>query len=369
RRVARLIEHVLIAEPDRMPQQLVADEAAVHERVLHVGLRARERRRREPAAQREPFDLVLDVARAVEELAPAELCDPRLLAGAIARGGQSEHDFAIALQSELDVEMPEREAAHERVDVSGFRAAGAHELAPRWRIVEEIANLDRRAARMRGGTYVADRAAVDRDPKAAVRGGRARRQHEPGDRADTRQRLAAKPHRYERLEVVQACDLARRVPRHCERQLVGLDPAAVVGDADQPAAAVLDLDLDPARAGVERVLDELLDDGRGPLDDFTGGDLVDQLRRQDTNGHGAHCRGRRRKFVPGTIYREMRAWHELSEKACQARFSRKSVPGTILLAGRDRQHLADANHVRLQAVRAPQRGQADVVALGDLRQR
>ena len=75
--------------------------------------------------------------------------------------------------------------------------------------------------------------------------------------------------------------------RDRERQIVGLDAAAVVAHADQPRAAGFDVDLDAPRAGVETVLDEFLDDGRRPLDDLAGGDLVDELGRQRTDArHG-----------------------------------------------------------------------------------
>ena len=60
-----------------------------------------------------------------------------------------------------------------------------------------------------------------------------------------------------------------------------------------------------ARAGVERVLDELLDDGRGPLDDLAGRDLVDELRRQDVDRHCEPLGWRRRvrhAGGPGRVY-------------------------------------------------------------------
>ena len=55
----------------------------------------------------------------------------------------------------------------------------------------------------------------------------------------------------------------------------------VVGDADEAHAAVLEVDRDPARAGVERVLDELLHDRRRALDDLAGGDLHRERLRKD----------------------------------------------------------------------------------------
>ena len=74
------------------------------------------------------------------------------------------------------------------------------------------------------------------------------------------------------------------MPGERERELVACDPDAVVHDADQPRAAALDLDADRARTRVERVLDELLDDGGRPLDDLAGGDLIDELGRKDLDG-------------------------------------------------------------------------------------
>ena len=55
---------------------------------------------------------------------------------------------------------------------------------------------------------------------------------------------------------------------------------AVVADADEGEAAGGGDDLDLAGAGVERVLDELLDHARGTLDHLAGGDAVDGLRAQ-----------------------------------------------------------------------------------------
>ena len=57
------------------------------------------------------------------------------------------------------------------------------------------------------------------------------------------------------------------------------------------AAAFLDRDVDRRRAGVERVLDQLLDGGRGPLDHLAGGDLV-------SHGRGKHCDARHRRMLP-----------------------------------------------------------------------
>ena len=96
-------------------------------------------------------------------------------------------------------------------------------------------------------------------------------------RGDARQRLAAEAERRDRAEIVGAADLARRVPLDRQPRVLRLHPLAVVLDADQLLAAELDRDGDAARAGVERVLDQLLDDRGRPLDDLAGGDLVGEV--------------------------------------------------------------------------------------------
>ena len=60
-----------------------------------------------------------------------------------------------------------------------------------------------------------------------------------------------------------------------EREILARHAAAVVTDIDEPAPAAVAQDIDPRRAGVERVLDELLDHAGGSLDHLARGDAVD----------------------------------------------------------------------------------------------
>ena len=73
--------------------------------------------------------------------------------------------------------------------------------------------------------------------------------------------------------------LAGGVAGEGQRQVVGDDAAAVIDDADQLGAALLDLDVDAAAAGIDGVFEQFLDDAGRPFDDFAGGDLVDDERR------------------------------------------------------------------------------------------
>ena len=58
----------------------------------------------------------------------------------------------------------------------------------------------------------------------------------------------------------------------------GDHPDAVIGHPDQVLAAPLDRQVDPRRLGVDRVLEQLLDHARRPLDDLTRRDLIDDRR-------------------------------------------------------------------------------------------
>ena len=68
------------------------------------------------------------------------------------------------------------------------------------------------------------------------------------------------------------------MPLDREARFLLAHPAAVVGDLDELAAAEREVDLDPARAGIDRILDQLLDDRCRALDDLARRDLVDQIR-------------------------------------------------------------------------------------------
>jgi len=70
-------------------------------------------------------------------------------------------------------------------------------------------------------------------------------------------------------------------------RLLVAHPAPVVGDADQPTAAAVDLDLDPPGPGVQGVLAQLLHHRGGPFHHLAGGDLIGQRGRQDGDARGA----------------------------------------------------------------------------------
>ena len=122
--------------------------------------------------------------------------------------------------------------------------------------------------------------------------GVARGDGEPRHRADRRQRLAAKAERADAQQIV-VVEFRGGVAIHRQRQIGVRHAAAVVGDADAPPPAAVGENVDRRGAGVERVLDQFLDDAGRPLDHFAGGDAVDDGFGELANGHA----GFRRQFA------------------------------------------------------------------------
>jgi hypothetical protein len=106
---------------------------------------------------------------------------------------------------------------------------------------------------------------------------RARSQQQVRDRRDGWQGFAAESERRNRREVFDTANLARRMPLERSASVLALHPFAVVFNPHPPLAAELDMDRNPARAGVDGVLDQLFHDGRRALDDFASGNLVGKM--------------------------------------------------------------------------------------------
>ena len=77
-------------------------------------------------------------------------------------------------------------------------------------------------------------------------------------------------------QVLERADLGRRVPLEGQPRVPGRHAGAVVHDLDPRDPPAFDVHADAPRAGVERVLHELLDGGRRALHDLARGDLVDE---------------------------------------------------------------------------------------------
>ena len=113
---------------------------------------------------------------------------------------------------------------------------------------------------------------------------------EAGDAGDGGEGFAAEAEGGDGEEVVGGAELGGGVALEGEEGVVLDHAVAVVGDADEFAAAGFDLDADAGGAGVERVFEEFFDDGGGAFDDFAGGDLVRHEVREDADAaHSVDC--------------------------------------------------------------------------------
>ena len=79
------------------------------------------------------------------------------------------------------------------------------------------------------------------------------------------------------FQVIQGLDLAGRMPGECKFHLIRRYSASVVSYAAQAQATALRLDFNPLGPGIETVLEQFLDHGRGSLDHLAGSDLIDEL--------------------------------------------------------------------------------------------
>src|SRR5581483_10933850 len=164
------------------------------------------------------------------------------------------------------------EVVNHATNVAQLGRGRFQKFPPRGDVEEEIAHLYSCARRAASGDRSAGAAAVDGDAKTAVALAGARRYLDLRDRADARQRLAAKSQGRDLPEIGFVFYLARGVALDGERQIVARDAFAVVAHADQRDAGALNPDGYLFRARIECILHELLDDGRGPLDHLAGSD-------------------------------------------------------------------------------------------------
>ena len=212
-----------------------------------------------------------------------------------------------ALISVKPTAAPERQLRHDARDLRRLRRVRLQELAPRRQVVEEVLDVDAGPFRHAGLGHGGDGSAMDADLGAASARPRARVRSVRCDTDAMRGSASPrKPSVRDRGEVFGALRILLVACRSsASRASSAIHAVPVVLDAHQALAAVLDGDGDAARAGVDGVLDQLLDDRGGPLDDLAGRDLVCEVRRA-AGGSSARiransaCRGRTRASGPPT---------------------------------------------------------------------
>ena len=141
-----------------------------------------------------------------------------------------------------------------------------------------MAHGDGGAAGARAGEALDDPPVGDHQPGGLARVVGRRDEDHLGHRADAGERLAAEAEAGDAPEVVGVAQLAGGVAGEGELELVGRDTRAVVAHLDRAQPAAAQLDRDRPRARVDGVLEQLLDDRGGALDDLARGDLLDHAR-------------------------------------------------------------------------------------------
>ena len=264
-------------------QRSVADVAAIEQQVLHAVVAAAVAGMAHVAGQPDRAAGAFDPDQGPRRLLAEQPADP--LQPAL-RAGQLQQRPLLVAQGEVHLGQGQGDAREGLAHVAQLGLRRAEELAADRRVEEQVGNLDRGAHRAAAGDDRRALTAGDLDLRPGRGVGRAAAQRHPAHLGDRGQRLAAEAQRGDAEQVVRLGELARGVAGHGQRQLVGRDPAAVVGHADQLDAAGLDRHVDPRGPGVDGVLQQLLDHARRPLDHLAGGDLVDQALRKNVDRHG-----------------------------------------------------------------------------------
>ena len=270
RRVAPARQHVGVGRAQRPRQQPVAHRAAPHRQVLPRRRPSRRRRQPRQPRQAQTVPLGVNLEAVVGELGPQH--PPRPRRRVLRPAAQHRAPAPRVRQREPHAGGGQRQPAQHLGDGLRLGHVAAQELQPRRRRAEQARHLDHRARRRRAGLGRAEPPPVAGDARA-LPARRARDDRDPRHRAERGQRLAAEPERADRQQVGPV-DLGGRVPRQRHRQVGRAHSVAVVGDPDQGLAAARVIHRDPARARVERVLNQLLDRGGRALDHLAGGDAV-----------------------------------------------------------------------------------------------
>ncbi len=180
--------------------------------------------------------------------------------------------------------MGHGEALHHLLGMAELAAGGFQEFEPGRGGEEEIGQFDPRPAAERRRLRPGLGAGLDGQAPGRLGPLLAAGDGEPPDGADGGQCLAAESQGGDMGQIV-ARQLGGGMALHRQGQLLGRHAEPVIHHLDQIAPAILQGDVDAPGAGIDGVLHQLLH-GRGrALDHLAGGDAVDDIGRQESDGH------------------------------------------------------------------------------------
>jgi hypothetical protein len=183
-------------------------------------------------------------------------------------------------QLEPDIRISHGEAFEGFTGVLCFGARRFQEFQAGGRGIEQVADFDLGALRVRGRNGFRFLAAIDGNGKGiglfVVL--RAAGDGQAADGADRGQSLPPKAERGDMHKVVIR-QFGGRVALDGQGKVLRRHAHAVVGHGHQAGAAFADKNLDTRGAGINGIFDEFLDGRSGALNDFAGGNLVDKCFR------------------------------------------------------------------------------------------
>ena len=303
-RLAVAVQHVFVGAAGGVGDGFVAHIAAVHISELPVVARARGIGHASESPDAQTLAFVFDGLsagrgplhrdRLRNEVFTEHIAQPLAQRGhaAAGHGAPLRMQFALVPDGKTHIGPGQGVAAHRLHAMGQLGGVGFQELAARGRGEKQLAHLHRGARRAGGGLQFTA-AAVEQPAVGLFVGVHPGEQRNLGDGADGGQRLAPKTHGADRFQIAQAGDLAGGVALQGGGQLGAQNAAAVVLHADQAHAAGQQAQGDLGGARVQGVVHQLAHDRGGPLHDFAGGDLTDQLVGQFKNGAawGGRCKG------------------------------------------------------------------------------
>ena len=185
-----------------------------------------------------------------------------------------------------------------RRDMRQLRLLRLQKFLARGSIEEKIAHLQRRARR---------NAAIGNPQNLATRNfhfcadgffRRASGQMHPRHRCNRRKRLAAKSQRRQLQQIVAGMNLRGRMTLKGQQRIIAHHAAAIIGDANQFAAARFHVNANPLGACIERIFQQLLHHRRRPLHHLAGSNLVRHLIGKNADvAHKEPIVGRLRNLV------------------------------------------------------------------------
>lgn len=274
------LEEIAVGVHDGLRQEGVPHVAAVDVEEQAPRRGAREVRSRDKPPEAHPRCAGFDRDQVIAQVASEQQDDP------VAQGFRPRDLEQRPLPGRDPRPHPPVRQQHADDDVEAvtlLRGVLPQKLPAHGKRAEDPAHGDRRALGAADGLVFQNGSVLHDDARAlhvvAPPGGHLH----AGDRRDARQRLAPEPEGPNAVEIGNGEDLARGVPFEGDGNLLRRDAGAVVGDPDRLLAAAPQIDGDVRGARVDGVLQQLLHDGRGPLDDLAGGDLRGNLMGENGN--------------------------------------------------------------------------------------